>query len=469
MDVLARNFRDAICIARNLGFQYIWIDALCIVQDSLDDWATESSKMAQVYGNASLTISADLASDSDFGILHPRNNMTSHHFGTQNELCLQTRGEGWAAIPQMPLTRRGWAFQERILSSRVLHFLQEQIAWECNTTVYLEEHYARQLGHSMHFSKHNLTWALNQPPKSEKNQGSLHKSSVTVINNEKYVHAVNPSGKIMDLDTRVTNWNICVSELAVRHFTKDSDKLPSLSGLASAMEVPELGEYLVGIWEKSPFLSMAWFARWPQAPPTPYRAPSWSWAATMGQIIWYKGFDNREPTLAEKSAWDVWNSKFGPQLICHQVLHKTVDLKGEVLEGTHIVVRGFCRDVYIKEMKDSRFDEWEWIHDYSRRPGKKVHMDSRGGNRNHSWDSISYFNEDLEDLVDRIDTADLKRYTCIQIEREKARELPRILALILESIDGTENQFRRVGLLVFDDCTKDVASLEWMPQTLVLI
>jgi hypothetical protein len=475
-ELLARNFQDAIRITRRLGFEYLWIDALCIIQDSTGDWANESSKMAQVYGNASLTISADLAPHSEFGILHPRNIMTSHQFGLHNELCLQTRGKGWAAIPSMPLTQRGWAFQERILSSRVLHFLEEQIAWECNTAVYLEENHARQLGHTAHFSKHNLTWVLKHSANSKGDSASLNavESSNEMMgldaSNSKrdnaLLHKVEPENKMMGLDDRIGNWNICLSELAVRNFTHVSDKLPSLSGLASAMEIPELGKYLAGVWECDPFLSMAWYPRWPQALRTEYRAPSWSWASTMWQLMWYKGWE-RDPTPAETNAWNMWNSRFAPRLLSHHIIHANVDLKGEVMEGSHIIVRGFCREVYIKENPDSRFEEWEFLRDWSRRLGRKVHMDSRGGKWNSSWDSTSYFSEDLENLDEITDRADLKSYKCFQIVREKGRDYPKILALILESVGGSDNTFRRAGLLIFDD--KDSDSIEWKAQTLKLI
>ncbi len=450
-EVLARNFQDAVRIARRLGFEYLWIDALCIVQDSLDDWASESSKMAQVYGNASLTISADLAPHSEFGILHPRKIIVSHQFGLNNELCLQTRGKGWAEIPVMPLTQRGWAFQERVLSSRIIHFLEEQIAWECNTAVYLEEHHAEQIGHAAHFSKNNLTWVFKHSRPKRDCASPLD---------------VDPRHKVMGLDARIRNWNVCVCELAVRQFTHVSDKLPSLSGLASAMQVPEFGKYLAGVWEQDPFTSMAWFARWPQAPSTEYRAPSWSWAASMWQLIWYKGWELDSPA-GETESWDVWNSRFAPQLLSHHVIHANVDLKGEVKEGTHIVVRGFCREVYIKENPHSRFNEWELIS--GRRPGRKVHMDSRGGSFNDSWDSISYFTEDLHSPDRSIDTEGLKCYTCFQMARERGLRYSKILSLILESVDGNDNSFRRVGLLAFDDPSADSESLEWKAQTLKLI
>ncbi|OWY42127.1 HET-like protein [Alternaria alternata] len=49
-------FKEAIRIARQIGYNYILIDSLCIIQDSANDWAQEASKMAHVYGHADCTI-----------------------------------------------------------------------------------------------------------------------------------------------------------------------------------------------------------------------------------------------------------------------------------------------------------------------------------------------------------------------------------------------------------------------------
>lgn len=56
---LPELFRDAARVTKRLGLQYLWIDALWIVQDSAEDWTAEASKMAEIYGNAYLTIAAD--------------------------------------------------------------------------------------------------------------------------------------------------------------------------------------------------------------------------------------------------------------------------------------------------------------------------------------------------------------------------------------------------------------------------
>jgi len=56
MNSLPKTFQDAVVITRSLGIQYLWIDALCIIQDCEEDWKIQSSEMARIYKNSFLTI-----------------------------------------------------------------------------------------------------------------------------------------------------------------------------------------------------------------------------------------------------------------------------------------------------------------------------------------------------------------------------------------------------------------------------
>jgi hypothetical protein len=55
---LGTTFREAITLCQALNIPFIWIDSLCIVQDSREDWIVEAPRMHQVYGNSTLNISA---------------------------------------------------------------------------------------------------------------------------------------------------------------------------------------------------------------------------------------------------------------------------------------------------------------------------------------------------------------------------------------------------------------------------
>ena len=55
---LPQLFQDAILTTRHLGIPYLWIDAVCIVQDVPDDVQRELSGMSDIYYNSTLTLAA---------------------------------------------------------------------------------------------------------------------------------------------------------------------------------------------------------------------------------------------------------------------------------------------------------------------------------------------------------------------------------------------------------------------------
>jgi hypothetical protein len=65
---MPKTFQDAVKVTRALGISYIWIDSLCIVQDSSEDWLKESQQMESVYSNSYCNIAATKSADSDGGL-----------------------------------------------------------------------------------------------------------------------------------------------------------------------------------------------------------------------------------------------------------------------------------------------------------------------------------------------------------------------------------------------------------------
>lgn len=64
---LPRSHQDAISITRFLGIRYLWIDSLCIIQDSVADWQAESAMMGNIYKFSLCTIAASWALSDDEG------------------------------------------------------------------------------------------------------------------------------------------------------------------------------------------------------------------------------------------------------------------------------------------------------------------------------------------------------------------------------------------------------------------
>jgi len=146
---LPRTYRDAIAVTRGLGIRYLWIDSLCIIQDSTEDWEKECIKMPQIYQNSTVTIAGPAASGCESGFLDRQSktpflelpiggNIGSVrvHYGGQQSLA-----ESWLIFPEpdSPLSKRAWILQERLLSRRVLYFGSRQMYWECLTNVRYEK------------------------------------------------------------------------------------------------------------------------------------------------------------------------------------------------------------------------------------------------------------------------------------------------------------------------------------------
>lgn len=153
---LTKTFQDAIHITRRMQVRYLWIDSLCIIQDSTIDWQHESLLMGSIYKYGFCNIAATSGHDGRAGCFFDRNSLLiqplvvqatwSGHtlLGSLKERGLSTnkllageyvvyRGEWREEIEEAPLNQRAWVVQERLLAPKILHFSSQQVYWECRT------------------------------------------------------------------------------------------------------------------------------------------------------------------------------------------------------------------------------------------------------------------------------------------------------------------------------------------------
>jgi hypothetical protein len=134
---LPETFKESIYTLRRLGFQYVWIDSLCIIQDDLDNKGREICEMPHIYKNSQLTLCASTAQSCDLGFLQPR----PDHSENQLQLSMPNGKFGtlyldrisWIFPPATEqLGTRAWAFQERFLSPRLLEYGWRTLRWSCS-------------------------------------------------------------------------------------------------------------------------------------------------------------------------------------------------------------------------------------------------------------------------------------------------------------------------------------------------
>lgn len=252
VESLPKTFKDAIEIAQKLGLNYLWIDSLCIIQDSEDDWQKESALMRSVYGGSIITIAASSAHDSSQGcFLKPPNfsgglraritdggRQRVQDFRSMNVYSLSTF--------ETHLGTRAWALQEKMLPSRTIHFGDRGAFWECRTTIaseYLPDGFPNQLVRPLVCREGKFEWL----------------------------------------------WPLIVQLYSAANLTFGKDKLPALSGIARFAYNETGDQYLAGLWRGRVEEQLCWYRCRSKSTlkRPPWRAPTWSWASVDGRVSWY--------------------------------------------------------------------------------------------------------------------------------------------------------------------------------------
>jgi hypothetical protein len=256
---LPLTLHDAVVVTRNLGLKYIWIDALCIVQDSQDDWEAECARMGDYYRFSYVTISPLQVLGANTGFLKPRPNsltcpsvtLAGSHIGLRRPIRNYVRGS--------PLSKRGWTLQERLLATRILHYGEDELLWECLTCS------ARE-GSTTEDSQCEDSSLLVQ------SEGIDFKRCLRNLGNDPYSIQ----------DGAFPLWYRIVRLYTGRLLTFPSDKLPAISAIARVIGDKTGSEYFSGIFQ-SDLHGLAWCDQ-NNSSKSSWPAPSWSWASVEGLI-----------------------------------------------------------------------------------------------------------------------------------------------------------------------------------------
>ncbi|KAF2502227.1 HET-domain-containing protein [Lophium mytilinum] len=286
---LPRNFQDALIVTRAFNIRYIWIDSLCIVQDSSNDWHTQSARMGPVYSQALFVLAAAAGQNCYSGFLNGGNRDPGVAIDSRNESIDNSffvRRYPWVfdtygghcrfTKERTALSTRGWAFQEEMLARRLLAYSDEEMSWMCLETAFCE-------------------------CKSTPN-------TLNSVDSKRFINST-----IKDNTTFSSIWIALVQEFSRRELSFPSDRLPAFSGIAERVQSPTTGQYLAGIWSSYLFHGLAWAA----GSKTPNRrylrrkqntesrrqpdgyAPSWSWASITGLVTFWSLTARYEPD------WDI--------------------------------------------------------------------------------------------------------------------------------------------------------------------
>ncbi|KAH6853132.1 heterokaryon incompatibility protein-domain-containing protein [Chaetomium sp. MPI-CAGE-AT-0009] len=258
---LPKTLSDAIGAAHRLGFEYLWIDALCIIQDSPQDKAKELPLMADTYRESSLCIVVASAAAAGEGFLkapdHPRFLVDPFEVrvgsadGGSPSLTFGYRAPYKASAD--PINSRAWTLQERVLSRRLLLFSRSGVMWTCGES---------------------FTNPSAAPDAGPPFQTTLSPSAGA------------GDGGDEEGDARVSireTWMAIRADYTEMDLSYCTDKLPAISALAAELGRRTGWTYLAGMWEDNLFSELHWRSTKQRAG---YLAPSWSWASVgLGGIV----------------------------------------------------------------------------------------------------------------------------------------------------------------------------------------
>ncbi|KAH7367806.1 heterokaryon incompatibility protein-domain-containing protein [Plectosphaerella cucumerina] len=260
-------FRQVIDVARHFGVRYLWIDALCIVQDWTKDWEREAAMMHKVYTNSVCNVAA-LAADGPHESLFRDTDRKQIAAGpVETSLFSRKDARKRYAISDLhyykrqfrgPLSNRGWVMQEKFLAPRVLYFGQHQVLWEC-----LAE-------------KKSEVFPRLQP-------GRSHVKNITALWD--FIGPRPAPGTAAMSDELLAAWTRVLEEYVGCQLTYATDKLFAIAGIAHVFAEVSGDVITAGMWKNRMADQLDWHVKRSLSRPAKFVAPSFSWASVDNTII----------------------------------------------------------------------------------------------------------------------------------------------------------------------------------------
>ncbi|KAL8951381.1 MAG: hypothetical protein Q9222_002631 [Ikaeria aurantiellina] len=319
---LAKSFQDAISITRALSIPYLWIDALCVIQDSPQDRAWEASRKVQYFANAELNIAATASPHAHHGILTPREiarnsvELTGDAAGIgvrpiAEDVFGLIRNMRWfptrPPLSAQPLTQQSHALLERMSAKRTVHFTDQQMIWQCQTCLIGED---GQIGEdqdrfSQLCSNRPFDIHLREPMReiTGANENEHHRDPDTAL----ATPVKGYTGVKYSLDEALidTSWYDLIEEYTKRSIHEPRDFLPLLSPFAQKIQWQTEGSYLAGLWAMEgqiPFRSLLWYCKNGGAA-AHNGSPSWAWSSVVGAVTHPCQYMHRMDHPGARSEW----------------------------------------------------------------------------------------------------------------------------------------------------------------------
>ncbi|KAF2116106.1 heterokaryon incompatibility protein-domain-containing protein [Lophiotrema nucula] len=269
---IPKTIQDAIIVVRRMGYSYLWVDALCIIQDDDGDFRRELNKMAGIYSHAHFTIAAVGAESSEQGFLPERRNVRVFSVQFQSKRMTSMQGkisliehtafepptmqnEYLKEVEDSKWNSRGWTLQERHLARRIIFFGQHSLHYLCGEMLCSELHTVRFI------PRH---WLPNDES-----------SRFAVRENDGYLQ-----------------WYKIASQYSSRKLTHRSDKSLAIRSMASALESNPylvMRGYTHGLWDEDLHRGLLWypFKQYGSCGDfSPIKRPSWSWIGQEEPVGW---------------------------------------------------------------------------------------------------------------------------------------------------------------------------------------